>query len=45
MNVRRDTQTGGDLSVSIETAASKMSPVSGAAVAPIAPNAMAEVMD
>lgn len=44
MNVRMDTQTGGDLSESIETAASKMSPVSGVALVPMALNAMAVVM-
>ena len=40
MNVRMDTQTGGVFKVSIETAASKMSPVRGAAVAPMAENAI-----
>ena len=40
MNVSRDTQTGGVFKVSIETAASKMSPVRGAAVAPRAENAI-----
>lgn len=40
MNVRRDMQTAGDLTESMETAASKMSPVRGAAVAPMAESAI-----
>lgn len=40
MNVSNDTQTGDLLIESIETAASNMSPVRGAAVAPIAENAI-----